>query len=79
MLRISAGYKYFVQKRYDYESGNKNLRNIYRNFGPVLKLIIYLSKQSYVNFIGGIEYLNYSGENSYTSQKNMQINIMWNL
>lgn len=76
---LSLGYKYFQQKRFDYISGEKNLKSTIRNYGPVAWLNLYLTKNSYINFTGGIDYFRYDDSSLDNSSSSLALNILWNI
>ena len=78
-INIGIGYKYFKQQRYQYENGSKILVNTYRSYGPFGKIILYLNKNSIINFTGGLDNVVYSNPPDDNSAINLQLNILWNM
>jgi hypothetical protein len=78
-INIGVGYKYFKQQRYQYDNGSKILVNTYRSFGPFGKIILYLNKNSIINFTGGIDNVVYENPPQDNSAVNLQLNILWNM
>jgi hypothetical protein len=76
---LSIGYKYFQQKRFEYTSGERNLKSTIRNYGPVGWLNLYLTKNSYINFTGGIDYFKYDDSSLDNSSSSLALNILWNI
>ncbi len=79
LVNIGAGYKFFQQQRYLYDTGVKALSNTYKTYGPFGKIILYLNNNSIVNFIGGIENIVYQNPYQDNSALNLQLNILWNM
>jgi hypothetical protein len=78
-VNIAMGYQFFQQQRYLYDNGVKNLANTYKSYGPFGKIILYLNKNSIVNFIGGIDNIVYENPSQSNSAVNLQLNILWNM
>ncbi|MEO8665650.1 MAG: hypothetical protein ABI462_09140 [Ignavibacteria bacterium] len=78
-IKIGIGYKYFQQQRFQYESGTRHLSNTYRTFGPVGKIILYLNKNSIINFTAGIDYIRYDDPLQNNNAVNLNLNILWNM
>lgn len=78
-INVGVGYKYFKQQRYQYENGSKILVNTYRSFGPFGKIILYLNKNSIINFTGGVDNVIYEVPPQNNSALNLQLNILWNM
>ncbi|MDZ4712519.1 MAG: hypothetical protein SGI89_09375 [bacterium] len=78
-IQIGAGYKFFEQRRYQYENSEKKLVNTYNSFGPVGKINLYLNKNSIINFTGGIDYIKYENPSQENSSVSLQLNVNWNL
>lgn len=78
-LKVAAGYRYFRQERFLYENGSKNLANTFRTFGPVGKIILYLNKNSIINFTGSLDFIRYDNSLQDDSSFNLQLNVLWNM
>ena len=78
-MEVFAGYKYFEQKRFDYDLGERKLKNTIRNYGPIAGLNFYLTKNSYINFTGGIDYFRYNDAALNNSSTSLTLNILWNI
>lgn len=79
LMRFGIGYQYFSQKRYQYETGGKQLVNTYRTYGPVGKINFYLNNNSIINFTGGIDYIEYDVPHQLSTSLRLQLNVLWNM
>lgn len=78
-VELSAGYKFYQQKRYDYVDGVKELKNTVRNFGPVTGVKAYLKNNSFIHVTGGIDFFKYDNSSSDNSSASVLVRIMWNI
>lgn len=78
-LYLSAGLRYFEQKRYDYNSGIKTLKNKIINSGPMVNLRLYLNNNSFVKFTYNLDNLRYSDSGFNQKSSSVNFNIQWNL
>lgn len=78
-LIISGGYKYFEQKRFDYASGTKELKNTIINAGPLANLRLYLNNFSFVKFTYSLDNYRYSESSLNNSSSSFILNVQWNL
>jgi len=78
-IYFSAGLRYFEQKRYDYVSGIKTLKNRIINSGPVVNLRLYLNNNSFVKFTYIYDNLRYSDTGFNQTSSSVNISIQWNL
>lgn len=78
-LIISGGYKYFEQRRYDYASGFKQLKNTIINAGPLANLRLYLNNFSFVKFTYSLDNYRYSESSLNNSSSSVILNVEWNL
>lgn len=78
-LLIGIGYKFFSQRRYQYENSEKRLANVYSTYGPLGKIILYLYNNSIINFTGGYDIIKYQSPPQSNSSVNLQFNVNWNI
>ncbi|HRI84335.1 MAG TPA: hypothetical protein PK536_02685 [Ignavibacteria bacterium] len=78
-LNFGIGYKYFSQHRYNYDESEKVLSNIYKSFGPMGRAEIYMNNNSSVNFLIGLDKIEYINPSQSNSSLNFQLNILWNM
>lgn len=78
-IRIGAGYKFFIQDRYQYENGVKLLAGNFKTYGPVGEIFFYLKNNSVLHFKGGKDFIKYSVPESENSALYLQLNILWNI
>ena len=78
-LNISFGYKYFIQKQYEYDNGEKNLKRTITSYGPYARASIYLNSRSNINIIASRD-ITTSNLSSYSNNSdNLLIYIIWYL
>ncbi len=78
-IELSAGYKFFQQKRYNYNEGVKSLSSTIRTFGPITGLRVFFKNNSYIHFTGGIDYYKYDNPVNNNSAASMVVRIIWNI
>ncbi|MBM4158246.1 MAG: hypothetical protein FJ216_05630 [Ignavibacteria bacterium] len=79
VIKLSAGFEYFVQKQYDYINGEKTLKRTFENYGPVIRIIMYFGTNSIIDF-RAVKYYTKSSDSQYIiNNDNIQINIIWNI
>lgn len=78
-LNAGVGYKYFRQNRYQYESAEKNLVNVFETFGPVGEINFYFNNNSIVKLTGGFDFIKYSNPPQEDSAVQLNFNIIWNM
>lgn len=78
-LNAGIGYKYFRQNRYQYESAQKNLINVFETFGPVGEINFYFNNNSIVKLTGGFDFIKYSNPPQEDSAVQLNFNIIWNM
>lgn len=79
LVKVGAGYKFFEQKRYQYENSAKQLANTYISYGPAVNVNFYLNHSSVINFTGGIDFIKYDNNLQNNSSISLQLNILWNI
>lgn len=78
-LEVGAGYKFFMQERFQYENTERQLVNTYKVFGPVGKINFYLNNNSIVNFTAGIDYIKYQNPPQENTSVNLKLDVIWNM
>lgn len=78
-IRIGAGYKYFIQDRYQYENAVKQITGTFRTFGPLGEIYVYLNKNSVIHMKAGLDFIKYSVPENDNSALYLQLNILWNI
>lgn len=73
------GYKYYHQKRFQYDSGDKNLLNKFMTLGPVGEINFYFNKNSIINLTGGYDFIQYTNPVRKESSAHLQFRILWNM
>lgn len=76
-LRISTGYDYFSQKRYEYDNGQKILKRTIESYGPAMRFQLFLNRKSRIDISGGIQKLITNDGSVMKSQGTFNINIFW--
>lgn len=78
-LIIGTGYRYFVQKQYNYIAGERLLQRTYENFGPFARITYLFTKNSRIEALGGIDTFISTDNSLRNSSNNLQIKIIWNI
>ena len=78
-LRISLGYSYFVQKTFEFDKGEKKLKQKIRNYGPLGKISILLNNNSSINVSASKDYLRSDDGTINSTSETVLINILWNI
>jgi hypothetical protein len=78
-IELSAGYKFFQQKRFNYNEGVKVLNSTIRTFGPISGLRVFFKNNSYIHFTGGIDFYKYDNSTNDNSAASMIVRIIWNI
>lgn len=77
-ITISAGYKYFEQRRFNYLAGERVFDTFVRTSGPFAALRIYWKQNSMVEVVGSYDYYKYGDLTPPTENSNLYINAAWN-
>ena len=78
-LNISFGYKYFIQKQFEFDNGEKVLKRTITSYGPYTKASIYLSSKSNINIIASRDITSSNLSSFSNSSDNLIIYIIWYL
>ena len=78
-IEFSAGYKFYQQKRYNYNEGVKELNSTIRNFGPLAGLKVYFKNKSYLYVNSGLDFFKYDDANQNNSAASVVVRIIWNI
>jgi hypothetical protein len=77
-ITLSAGYKYFEQRRFNYVNGERVFDTFVRTSGPFAALKIYWRRNSIVEILGSYDYYKYGDGTEPTENSNLTINVSWN-
>jgi len=77
-VTLSAGYRYFEQKRYNYINGERVFDTYIRTTGPFASLKIKWKQNSRIEILGSYDYYRYGDETPPTESSNLYINAIWN-
>jgi hypothetical protein len=75
---LSAGYRYFEQKRYNYTNGQRIFDSFVKTQGPQTKFRVYMKDNSVIEMIYSYDTYSYSGNLPSTSNGNLYVNVLWN-
>lgn len=75
---LSAGYRYFEQRRFNYIRGEKVFNNAVKTYGPMGKFRVYLNDNSLVEVISSYDFYRYGNIQPSSSNGNLYINARWN-
>jgi len=78
-LLVGLAYKFFSQRRYQYENSVRSLANVYSTYGPLGRIVLYLDNSSIINLTGGYDIIKYQNPPQSNSSVNLQFNISWNM
>jgi hypothetical protein len=77
-ITLSAGYRYFEQRRFLYVDGERVFSNAVKTYGPMAKFRIYLKDNSFAEIIGSYDYYKYGTLLPSSANGNTYINVRWN-
>lgn len=76
-LNISFGYRYFIQKQFEYSEGEKSLKRTIKSYGPYAKVNILLNRKTNINIIASRD-ITSSNLNAFSNNSdNLLIYINW--
>jgi hypothetical protein len=75
---VSAGYRFFEERRFNYKEGNRIFDNYIRTYGPMAKLNVNVKENSRIEIIGSYDYYDYYKLQPSSSNANLYINVFWN-
>ena len=75
---LSAGYRYFEQRRYNYVNGNREFENFIRTTGPFARLRVEWKRNSNIEILGSYDYYEYGDGSPRSENGNIYINASWN-
>ena len=78
-FNLSLGYRYFIQKQFEFSNGEKNLRRTIKSYGPYARVSVYLNKNSSINIVMSRD-ITTSNLNLFTNDSdNLLIYVLWYL
>ncbi len=77
-ITLSAGYRWFEQKRFNYVNGEKVFDNYVRTLGPFIKLRAEWKHSSVIELIGSYDYYRYGDGSPGSENSNIYLNASWN-
>ena len=75
---VSAGYRFFEERRFNYNEGNRVFDTYIRTYGPMAKLNVNVKDNSRVEIVGSYDYYDYYKSQPSSSNANLYINVFWN-
>ena len=75
---VSAGYRFFEQRRFNYNEGNRVFDTYIRTYGPVAKLNVNVKDNSRIEIVGSYDYYDYYKSQPSSSNANLYVNVFWN-
>jgi hypothetical protein len=75
---ISAGYRFFEQRRYNYISGERVFDTFIRTTGPFARLKVEWKHNSRIEILGSYDYYSYGDETPPSRNSNVYINAIFN-
>ncbi len=77
-LVVSGGYRYFEQKRFNYENAERVFDASFKTYGPIVRLRLDYKRASLLELITSYDKYDYGNGIPGTSNVNLFINILWN-
>ncbi len=77
-ITLSAGYRYFEQRRFNYVNGEREFDNFIRTTGPFARLKVEWKQNSNIEIIGSYDYYRYGDGSPGSENSNVFINANWN-
>jgi hypothetical protein len=77
-VTLSAGYKYFEQRRYNYVEGERVFDTFIRTSGPFVGLKIEWKRNSRIEILGSYDYYRYGDETPPNENSSLYLNAVWN-
>ena len=77
-VTLSAGYRYFEQRRYNYVEGERVFDTFIRTTGPFVRLKIEWKRNSRIEILGSYDYYEYGDATPSTQNSTLYINASWN-
>jgi hypothetical protein len=78
-IKLSAGYKFFEQRRFEYEHNERVLKSKFNTSGVLGKLSLFINQNSLISIIGGVDFLRYDNSSLNSSAGNLQMMVQWNM
>lgn len=79
MIDFVLGYRYFEQKRYNYDKGERIYDYSVKTYGPVAKIKFDINSNSLIEIIGSHDSYIYDKVRSPEKHFNLYLNVIWNL
>ncbi|MCI0448760.1 MAG: hypothetical protein L0Y79_03105 [Chlorobi bacterium] len=77
-ITISAGYRFFEQRRYNYIAGERVFDTFIRTTGPFARLRVEWKRNSRIEVLGSYDYYRYGDETPSSQNENVYINAVFN-
>ncbi|HEY3249535.1 MAG TPA: hypothetical protein VGK25_00310, partial [Ignavibacteria bacterium] len=75
---VSAGYKFFEQRRFNYVNGERIFDTFVRTNGPFLRFRFEWENNSRIDLIGSYDYYSYGNGLPGSQNSNIFLNASWN-
>lgn len=76
-LNLSLGYRYFIQKQYEFNNGEKKLKRTIKSYGPYARLALYLDKYSSINIVASRDITSSNLSSFSNNSDNLFIYVLW--
>lgn len=77
-MTLSAGYKYFEQRRFNYVNGERIFDTFVRTTGPFTRLRVWWKQNSMIEAVVSYDYYKYGDDTPPAENSNVYINVSWN-
>jgi hypothetical protein len=75
---LSAGYKFFEQRRFNYVNGERQFDTFVRTMGPFARFRFEWNNNSRIELVGSYEYYSYGDGSPGSQNNNIFLNASWN-
>ena len=78
-LNLSFGYRYFIQKQFEFDNGEKFLKRTIKSYGPYARLTVNLNRKSSINIVASRDITSSNLSSFSNNSDNLYIYVMWYL
>ena len=78
-LNLSFGYRYFIQKQFEFDNGEKFLKRTIKSYGPYARFTVNLNRKSSINIVASRDITSSNLSSFSNNSDNLYIYVMWYL
>lgn len=75
---LSAGYRYFEQRRFNFVEGERVFNSSIKTYGPMARFRVALNDNSLIEIISSYDFYRYGEIQPSSSNGNLYVNVRWN-